>query len=70
MPDIKLFKCPRCGNKNILDFHEIIECPKCGLSFTKEILKELEDENIIADEEIMALLKSFKKNGDINNLNE
>lgn len=70
MPDLKLFNCPRCGNKNVLDFDEIVECPECGLSFTKEILKKIEEENIIADEEIMELLKSFKKNGDINNLKE
>ncbi|MFX1356408.1 MAG: hypothetical protein ACFFA8_03910 [Promethearchaeota archaeon] len=70
MPDLKLFNCPRCGNKNVLDFDEIVECPACGLSFTKEILKKIEEENIIADEEIMELLKSFKKNGDINKLKE
>ncbi|MFX0059340.1 MAG: hypothetical protein ACFE85_12515 [Candidatus Hodarchaeota archaeon] len=68
MPDIKLFNCPRCGNKSVLDFDEIVECSKCGLSFTKEILEKIEDENVIADEEIMELIKSLKKDGDIDNL--
>jgi len=70
MPDLKHFNCPRCGNKNVLDFDEIVECPVCGLSFTKEILKKIEEENILADEEIMELLKSFKNNSDINDLKE
>jgi transcription elongation factor Elf1 len=70
MPDIKFFNCPRCGNENLLDFDQIVECPKCGLSFTKEIITKIEEENIVADEELMEILKYFKKNGDIKSLKE
>lgn len=67
---LKKYHCPRCENLMELDFGEIIECSKCGLSFTKSILDAIEHGEVLSDREIMEILKIFQDEGNLNKLKE
>jgi ribosomal protein L37AE/L43A len=57
------YHCPRCKSKDLLIHEEIIECPKCQLTFTKKFLDSLDDHSILAEEEKASFLRSFKNEG-------
>ena len=60
MNDKLEYHCPRCKSKDLLIHDEIIECPKCQLTFTKKFLKELEEDSILAEEEKADFIRSLK----------
>jgi len=39
----------------------IISCPVCNLSFNKNMQELFEDENILSNEELIAIMDVFKK---------
>lgn len=55
-------KCPRCNTLNLIDYDEIVECPKCKLEFHKKDLLNLKDDEILAISEKLAFIKSIKNN--------
>ena len=55
-------KCPRCNNLDLIDYGEIIECPRCNLEFHKKDLLNLNGEEILSISEKMAFMKSIKNN--------
>ena len=67
---LKKYHCPRCKISVVLDFGDIIECSKCGLSFTKSILDAIEHGEILSDNEIVEILKIFQNDGDLDRLKE
>jgi uncharacterized Zn finger protein (UPF0148 family) len=55
--------CPRCKNKNIIDYGETFDCPICNLEFEKKDLEKFEDEsNILSIEEKLEVVKVLKEN--------
>ena len=61
MENSKKFHCPRCNNKSTYFMNEIISCPVCKLSFNKNMLELFKDENILSNEELIAIMDIFKK---------
>ena len=55
------YLCPRCNSRNILEYDDLIECLDCSLTFTKEILEEIDDEHILSQEELGAFLDVFEE---------
>jgi transcription elongation factor Elf1 len=53
------FHCPRCGSKNIIEYDDFIECPKCDLEFDKEFLGIIPDEDILSRQELIAFTDAF-----------
>jgi len=55
------YHCPRCKNKDIIDFEFSFKCPYCMLNFDKSDYEFAEDDSyIIAVEEKDAFLKALK----------
>ena len=55
------FHCPRCKNIYTYLINGIISCPVCKLSFNKNMQELFEDENILSNEELIAIMDIFKK---------
>ncbi|MFX1411236.1 MAG: hypothetical protein ACFFA6_12880 [Promethearchaeota archaeon] len=53
------FHCPRCKSKEIFEYDTFIECKKCNLDFDKEFLGKIDDENILARQELKGFYESF-----------
>jgi len=53
------YHCPRCGNEDIVDYTESIDCPSCRLEFEKRDFDELEDSQILAVEEKLGAVKGL-----------
>ncbi len=54
------YYCPRCNSMEIIDHGEYIECPKCYLDFFKDHIGEIDDENIVAEQELKRIIDSFE----------
>ena len=55
------YLCPRCNSRNILEYDDLIECLDCRLTFTKEILEEIDDEYVLSQEELKSFLDVFEE---------
>jgi len=55
-----LYYCPRCGSPYILISKYNIYCSLCGLSYNKKQIEKMNDENILANEEIEGIFDIFK----------
>jgi hypothetical protein len=51
--------CPRCRSKDIIEYDDFIECPKCDLEFDKEFLGVIPDEDILARQELIGIANSL-----------
>ncbi len=61
------FKCPKCGNVDVIDYDDSFECPKCNLEFEKEDFKNNGEDgldSIMSVKEMLAFLSAFKKEGE------
>ena len=54
-----MYQCPRCGSSSLLDYGDEVECVDCHLTFRKQSLDEMEDEEILAEEEKKSFLDAF-----------
>ena len=54
------YYCPRCKSNKIIDHGEYIECPECSLDFFKKYLEEIDDENILAEQELKGFTDAFE----------
>ena len=61
------YHCPRCKSPIVKKRDRSVFCVKCELHFDKMFLKFLEDEDILADEELEGILKAFDEDSDNNN---
>ena len=64
----KTYHCPRCGNKNIVEYSESFDCPVCRLEFEKKDCDELDDENVLAIEEKLSFVRVMGLDKDNNKL--
>ena len=55
----KKYHCPKCGNKDIVEYTESFDCPSCKLEFDKKDCDELEDSQILAIEEKLGVIKAI-----------
>ena len=56
------YYCPRCHSHEIIVYQDHIECTDCRLSFSIEtLLTDIEDENILAEEELQGISKAFSE---------
>ncbi|TFG21517.1 MAG: hypothetical protein EU529_13370 [Promethearchaeota archaeon] len=55
----KKYHCPRCGNKDIVDYTESFDCPSCKLEFEKKDCDELEESQILAVEEKLGVFDAI-----------
>ncbi|MHA1625893.1 MAG: hypothetical protein ACTSXN_08735 [Promethearchaeota archaeon] len=46
------YHCPRCQSFQVKERERSVFCPKCELNFDKKFLQILEDEDILANEEL------------------
>lgn len=56
-----LYYCPQCGSPYILISKLNIYCPLCGLSYNKKQIKSLNEENLLANEELEGIVDVFKR---------
>jgi len=56
------YYCPRCKSLNIIEYETFIECPKCKLEFDKELFGVVDDENMLARQEVRGFIDSFDEN--------
>lgn len=54
------YYCPRCKSRDIIEYKNSIECPKCKLEFDKELFGVVDDENMLARQEVRGFLNSFE----------
>jgi rubredoxin len=56
------YYCPRCGNKNIIEYEETFDCPICELEFDKKDFKLIEDKSsILSLQEKSGIAKVLKE---------
>lgn len=53
--------CPRCQSRIVLEYDDVIECLDCSLTFTKDILEEVDDEHVLSQEELGRFLDAFEE---------
>ena len=53
------FICPRCRSEDILEFDDFISCNKCDLDFDKDFLGVIDNENILARQELKGIIDAF-----------
>lgn len=56
------YYCPRCKSRDIIEYETFIECPKCKLEFEKEFFGVVDDENMLARQEVRGFIDSFDEN--------
>jgi len=56
----KEYHCPRCQNRNIIEYPDSIECPKCELEFDKKDLTLYDDDQILSLQEKSGFVNSFE----------
>ena len=52
-----IYYCPICKSKDIIEYDEYIECPRCKLDFFKDSLGEIDDENRLSVQELDGFVK-------------
>ena len=56
------YYCPRCQSENVIVYDEHIECTDCRLTFfLEDIESDMDEENILAREELHGITKAFGK---------
>ena len=54
------YYCPRCQSEDVIVYDDHIECPVCRMDFSIESIEsDIEDENILAEEELHRIAKAF-----------
>ena len=57
----KKYYCPRCSNRNIVEYEDSFECPLCILEFDKEEFDRTKDKTrILALQEKQGISEIFK----------
>ncbi len=54
------YYCPRCNSTEIIDHGDYIECLECHLDFFTNFIGEINDENILAEQELKGVIDSFE----------
>ena len=54
-----LYHCPRCQSSNVNLNEEGVHCPLCKLTFDEKFLMMLDDEDILANEELEGIFNLF-----------
>ena len=57
----KVYYCPRCKTKKVIEYTDSIVCPDCMLEFDKEQIGVIPDDEMLAHGEIHAVIDSFKE---------
>lgn len=58
---VKLYYCPRCKMKKVIEYPNSIVCPDCMLEFDKAQIGVISDDEILAHGEIHAVIDSFEE---------
>jgi uncharacterized Zn finger protein (UPF0148 family) len=51
----RIFHCPRCKNKKIIDYGDSFDCPICNQEFEKKDFDLYDEEDILSVEEKKAV---------------
>ncbi|MFX1572776.1 MAG: hypothetical protein ACFFB0_08505 [Promethearchaeota archaeon] len=52
--------CPRCQSRDVIDYGDFIHCLNCELDFDKELIGKIDDDEILARQELGDFAKSFE----------
>ena len=55
----KKYHCPRCKNEKIIEYDDSFDCPICRLEFEKKNFEIFEDDEILAVEEKVKIVKTL-----------
>jgi len=58
-PMVRMYYCPRCKMKKVIEYQDSIVCPDCLLEFGKKLIGVIPDDEILAHGEIYAVIDSF-----------
>ncbi|MFW9939429.1 MAG: hypothetical protein ACFFFT_00215 [Candidatus Thorarchaeota archaeon] len=58
---VKLYYCPRCKKKKVIEYPDSIVCPDCMLEFDKAQVGVISDDEILTHGEMHAVIDSFKE---------
>ena len=65
----KKIYCPRCGNKNIIEYSNSFDCPKCILEFDKKDFESIEDKSaVLSIEEKLSFMKVYYNDSNNNDV--
>ncbi|MHA1669039.1 MAG: hypothetical protein ACTSV5_00520 [Promethearchaeota archaeon] len=48
--------CPRCGCAEIIEYDTTFKCKECNLEFKKEMIGDLDDEDLLSVQEMKGIL--------------
>jgi uncharacterized Zn finger protein (UPF0148 family) len=57
------YHCPRCQSPRVYETESTIYCPHCKLTFDKKMMDELEDEDMMANEELEGIIRDLDDTG-------
>jgi len=58
------YHCPRCKTEEIIEYDDSFDCPICSLEFEKKDCELLEDDQILAVEEKLEIVKTIVNNNE------
>ena len=58
---VKVYYCPRCEIKKVIEYPDSIVCPECLLEFDKKQIGVIPDDEILAFTEMGGFFDSFKE---------
>ncbi len=58
------YHCPRCQSFQVKEHNKSVFCFSCKLTFDKKFLNILEDEDILANEELEGIVDVFTEDKD------
>jgi len=58
---VKVYYCPRCKMKKVIEYPDSIVFPDCLLEFDKKLIGVIPDDEILAHGEMHAVLDSFQE---------
>ena len=59
VPKKNIYHCPRCKTTKVIDYEASFDCPHCTLEFEKKDFELFEDDEILAVEEKVAIVKAL-----------
>ncbi len=54
------YYCPRCQSRDVIDYGDYIHCLNCELDFNKELIGQIDDEDILSRQELGGFTKAFE----------
>ena len=58
------YYCPRCQSRDVIDYGDFIHCLNCELDFNKELIGQIDDEDILSRQELGGIVDALDEGGE------